>query len=105
MENTPHNEDFTWPQSKGILLKHALQLESLEQRVKHMETLVFQLTDMRNTITRLEERLKAQEARLDEQMRHLEAKMDQWRSLIWAIMLILLTQIAVAAFEYLKKGG
>lgn len=88
---------------RGMLLNHALKLEGLEHRVKHLEDVVCNLNEMRSSIVKLEERLKGHEDRLEERIAGLEGKMEQWRTILWGIILMILTQIAIAAFEYFKS--
>ena len=87
----------------NAIFKHSVQLEGLEYRIKHIEDTLSGFVEMRASLARMEERLKGQEERIDERITGLENKMEQWKSMVWMLIFLILTQLVVAGVELLKR--
>jgi predicted nuclease with TOPRIM domain len=72
--------------------RHAAFLQELQRRVSGVE-------EMRADIQRIEKAL----ARMEERLEAVLSKTNTWQTLVWAVLLLLLSGVVAAGFELLRR--
>jgi prefoldin subunit 5 len=79
--------------------RHSALLQELQRRLDGVEEMREDIRRMEKSIARLEGRLEQMMIRVEEQLR----AMSSWKSIIWALIMLILGGIVVAGFELFKR--
>jgi predicted nuclease with TOPRIM domain len=72
--------------------RHSALLQELQRRVDGIE-------EMREDVRRIEKAL----ARMEERLETILSKTNTWQTLVWAVLLLLLSGVVAAGFELLRR--
>jgi predicted nuclease with TOPRIM domain len=72
--------------------RHAAFLQELQRRVSGVEEMRADIQRIEKALTRMEERLEA-----------ILGKTNTWQTLVWAVLLLLLSGVVAAGFELLRR--
>jgi predicted nuclease with TOPRIM domain len=72
--------------------RHSALLQELQRRVDGIE-------EMREDVRRIEKAL----ARMEERLEAVLSKTNTWQTLVWAVLLLLLSGVVAAGFELLRR--
>jgi|GEM_PF-5434978 len=79
--------------------RHSALLQELQRRMDGIEEMREDVRRMEQSIARLEGRLEQMLIRMEEQLR----AASSWKSIIWALLMLILGGIVAAGFELFRK--